>query len=278
MLNEDDRNKGAVMAAIRCGESDENILSDFHITSGTLKSIKTTFRKIETMLGELKPVSEIAQSAKCSEEFIEEVRRIIETDEETLMEEATRDQETTSEPEPQKPPPKKGNKAKHIDQNLKNVGEEQTAAVLVGDAGDIAKEVAIQRQDLGKFVMEVMGTVAMQFGYKDLKEFLKDEVFDFWLKNQGRIQEMEACIVEYETINQQLQDALERDMIGLYIAKCLDRITVSAMIGGGELDPEKLYAYKKVLLTDPVFLKQLYDTIHNVPADSVKEGEIAYAT
>ncbi len=275
MLNDDDRNKGAIMAAIRCGESDEDILSDFHITSGTLKAIKTTFRKIETMLGELKPVSEIAQGAKCSEEFIEEVRRIIETDEKTLLDEAT-SQET--EPEPQKPLGKKGNKAKHIDQNLKNVGEEQTAAVLVGDAGDIAKEVAIQRQDLGKFVMEVMGTVAMQFGYKDLKEFLKDEVFDFWMKNQGRIQEMEARIGECEAINQQLQDALEMNMIGLYIAKCLDRITVSAMIGGGELDPEKLFAYKKVLFTDPVFLKQLYDAIHNVQADSFKEGEIAYAT
>lgn len=267
MLNEDDRNKGAIMAAIRFGESDEDILSDFHITSGTLKAIKTTFRKIETMLGELKPVSEIAQGVKCSEEFIEEVKRIIETDEGTLMEEATRDQETTSEPEPQKPPPKKGNKAKHIDQNLQNVGEEQTAAVLVGDAGDIAKEVAIQRQDLGKFVMEVMGTVAMQFGYKDLKEFLRDVVFEFWLKNQGRIQEMEAQNEELNIMNQQLRDALEQDMVGVLVANKMDNI-ICILAEKGTFDPERLpqilTEYKKVLASDPVFLRQLYESIHKL--------------
>lgn len=279
MLDEDDRNKGIVMAAIRCGESEDEIRSKFKISTGTLTAIKTEYEEIKNQLDNLRAVSEIAEELQCSEEFVEEVKHIIETDVETLF------KEVMAAPEQQqqksKSQGKKESKAKGIDKNLKKVGEEQTAAVLVGDAGDIAKGVAIQRQDLGKFVMEVMGTVAMQFGYKDLKVFLRDVVFDFWMRNQGRIQEMEACIGEYEAINQHLQEALERDMIGLYIAKCLDRITVSAMIGGGELDPDKLYAYKKVLLTDPVFLKQLYDAIHNVPADSgkLKEGEReAYAT
>lgn len=279
MLDEDDRNKGIVMAAIRCGESEDEIRSKFKISTGTLTAIKTEYEEIKNQLDNLRAVSEIAEELQCSEEFVEEVKHIIETDVETLF------KEVMAAPEQQqqksKSQGKKESKAKGIDKNLKKVGEEQTAAVLVGDAGDIAKGVAIQRQDLGKFVMEVMGTVAMQFGYKDLKVFLRDVVFDFWMRNQGRIQEMEACIGEYEAINQHLQEAIERDMIGLYIAKCLDRITVSAMIGGGELDPDKLYAYKKVLLTDPVFLKQLYDAIHNVPADSgkLKEGEReAYAT
>jgi hypothetical protein len=279
MLDEDDRNKGIVMAAIRCGESEDEIRSKFKISTGTLTAIKTEYEEIKNQLDNLRAVSEIAEELQCSEEFVEEVKHIIETDVETLF------KEVMAAPEQQqqksKSQGKKESKAKGIDKNLKKVGEEQTAAVLVGDAGDIAKEVAIQRQDLGKFAMEVMGTVAMQFGYKDLKAFLKDDVFDFWLKYQGRIREMEALIEELKTINQYLQEAIERDMIGLYIAKCLDRITVSAMIGGGELDPDKLYAYKKVLLTDPVFLKQLYDVIHNVPADSgkLKEGEVeAYAT
>jgi len=279
MLDEDEKNKGAVMAAIRCGESDIQIRSRFKISTGTLTAIKTEYEEIKNQLDDLRTISEIVEELQCSEEFVEEVRRIIETDVETLF------KEVVAPPEQQqqktKPQGKKESKAKGIDKNLKKTGEEQTAAVLVGDAGDIAKEVAIQRQDLGKFVMEVMGTVAMQFGYKDLKVFLRDDVFDFWLKYQGRIREMEALIEELKIINQHLQDAIERDMIGLYIAKCLDRITVSAMIGGGELDPDKLYAYKKVLLTDPVFLKQLYDVIHNVPADSgkLKEGEVeAYAT
>jgi len=280
MLDEGERNKGAVMAAIRCGESEEEIRSKFRISTETLTAIKTEYEEIKNQLDDLRAISEIAEELQCSEEFVEQVKYIIETDVETLFKEVAEAPEHQQ--QKQKSPGKKGgSKAKHIDQNLKNIGEEKIAEVLVGDAGDVAKEIAIQRQDLGKFVMEVMGTVAMQFGYKDLKGFLRDVVFDFWMRNQGKIQEMEACIGEYEAINQQLQEALERDMIGLYIAKCLDRITISAMIGGGELDPDKLYSYKKVLLTDPVFLKQLYAAIHNIPADSgkLKEGEVeAYAT
>lgn len=262
MLNEDDRNKGAVMAAIRCGESDEDILGEFRITSKTLTAIKTTFRKIETMLGELKPVSEIAQGAKCSEEFIEEVKRIIETDEQTLLEEATSDPEPL--PEPQKPTGKKGNKAKHIDQNLKNVGEEQSAAVLVDDAGEISKGIATQRQAIGKFVMEKMSTVAMQFGYPDIFVWLEDEVFPFWIQNQGRIKELDAQIQELLIINQQLQEAIDLNILGVFIAKKVDSIMYASVLGGGDLDVEKLHAYKQVLLTDPVFLKQLYDYLNNV--------------
>ena len=278
MLNEDERNKGAVMAAIRCGESDDEIRSKFSITTETLTAIKNEYMDIKRQLDDLRAISEIADEFECSEEFVEGVKHILETDVETLYNETDVGEQRQ---EKKKPPGRRGgSKPKHTDQNIKNAAEEKIADVLVGDAGDVAKEIAIQRQDLGKFVMEVMGTVAMQFGYKDLKEFLRDVVFDFWLKNQGKIQEMEARIVEYETINQLLQEAVEQNMIGVYIAKCLDRITVSAMIGGGELDPDKLFAYKQVLLTDPVFLKRLYDAIHNVPADSGElKGEVeAYAT
>jgi hypothetical protein len=268
MLDEAEKNKGAIMAAIRCGESDEDILSGFHITSGTLKAIKKTFEKIETMLGELKPVSEIAQGAKCSEEFVEEVRRILSTDEDILIQEATREQT----PEPQDHSKTKGLKGKDIDKILKKVGQEQSAAVLTDDAGDIAKGVTIQRQDIGKFVMEIMGTVAMQFGYKDLKLFLQDE-HEFWVKNQGRLSEMEAQIEELSIINQQLQDALERDMVGVLVAKKMDGI-ICILAEKGTFDPEKLpqilTEYKKVLASDPVFLRQLYDSIHNIP--TLNEG------
>lgn len=271
MMNDEEKIRGAIMAAIRCGEPDDDILSGFHIRSSTLTSIKTEFEKISTMLTGLIPISEIAKSIKGSEEFVEEVRRIIETDEETLIGQATGDREQPQ--EPQKPPGKKGSKAKHIDQNLKNVGEAQSAEVLVGDAGDIAKEVAIQRQDLGKFVMEDMGTVAMQFGYKNLKEFLRDEVFEFWLKNRGRIQEMEALIEELKTINQELRGALEQDMVGLLVAKKMDKI-ICILAEKGTFDPERLpqilTEYKKVLASDPAYLRQLYDSIHNI--QTLNEG------
>jgi len=282
MLDEDERNKGAVMAAIRCGESNDEIRSKFNILTNGLTAIKTEYEEIKNQLDNLRAVSEIAEEFQCSEGFVEEVRRIIETDVETLFKEVTAAPEQKQ--EKQKPQGKKGgSKAKHIDKNLKNIGEEKTAEVLVGDAGDVAKEIAIQRQDLGKFVMEVMGTVAMQFGYKDQKQFLMDE-HDFWLKYQGRIREMEALIEELKIINQMLQDALEQDMIGVLVAKKMDGI-IGLVADKPNFDPEKLpqllIQYKKVLASDPVFLKLLYEAIHNIPTKSgeIKEGEIeAYAT
>lgn len=260
MLDKDEKNKGAIMAAIRCGVSDEDILSGFHIISGTLKAIKTKFAKIEKMLGELKPVSEIAGSVKCSEEFVEEVRRIIDTDEEILIQEATRDQEQP--PEPQETPEKKPT-GKHIDKQMKKTADDQTAAVLVDDAGEISKGIAIQRQEIGRFVMEEMSTVAMQFGYPDIFVWLKDEVFPFWIQNQGRIKELDAQLQEVITLNQQLQEAIDLNILGVFIARKVDGIMYASVLGGGDLDVEKLHAYKQVLLTDPVFLKQLYDHLNN---------------
>ena len=40
------------------------------------------------------------------------------------------------------------------------------------DAGTIGKELAIKRQELGKFVIDSMDGPAREFGYADLKEFL----------------------------------------------------------------------------------------------------------
>ena len=282
MLDEDERNRGAVMDAIRCGESDDEIRSKFRISTVTLTAIKTEYEEIKSQVDDLRAVSEIAEELQCSEEFVEQVKHIIETDVETLFKEVAEAPERQQ--QKQKPPGKKGgSKAKHIDKNLKNIAEEKTAEVLVGDAGDVAKEIAIQRQDLGKFVMEVMGTVAMQFGYKDQKQFLMDE-HDFWLKYQGRIREMEALIEELKIINQMLQDALEQDMIGVLVAKKMDGI-IGLVADKPNFDPEKLpqllIQYKKVLASDPVFLKLLYEAIHNIPTKSgeIKEGEVeAYAT
>jgi len=282
MLDEDERNKGEVMAAIRCGESDDEIRSKFEITTPMLTAIKTEYEEIKNLLVDLRAVSEIAEELQCSEEFVEQVKYIIETDVETLFKEIM----VAPEQQQQKPKPpgrKGGYKATHIDKNLKNIGDEQTAAVLVGDAGDIAKAVAIQRQDIGKLVTEVMGTVAMQFGYKDLKQFLRDQ-HDFWLKYQGRVREMEALIEELKIINQQLQDALEQDMIGVLVAKKMDGI-IGLVADKPNFDPEKLpqllIQYKKVLASDPVFLKLLYDAIHSIPTKSgeIKGGEVeAYGT
>lgn len=274
MMDEEESNKGAVMAAIRCGESDDEIRSKFNILTSGLTAIKTEYEEIKNQLDDLRAVSEIAEELQCSEEFVEQVKHIKETNVETLFKEVA----AAPERQPKKPKStgkKGGSKAKQIDKNLKNIGEEKTAEVLVGDAGEVAKEIAIQRQDLGKFVMEVMGTVAMQFGYKDQKQFLMDE-HDFWMKYQGRVREMEALIEELTIINQQLQDALEQDMIGVLVARKMDGI-IGLVADKPNFDPEKLpqllIQYKKVLASDPVFLKLLYEAIHNIPTNSGGEVE-----
>ncbi len=252
MLDEDDRRKGAIMAAIRCGESNEDILAEFHISSGTLTAIKKEFGTIQTMLGELKPVSEIADSLDCSEEFIEEVRRIIETDIETLVREAEAGEEPwrpEQTEQPEKPKGKKGaGKARDIDKSLKKTGEEQAASVLVSDAGDISRDVATKRQEIGRFVMEEMGTVAAQFGYSDHKAFLQ-MIFEFWINNYGKLQEKDQQIAELTVVNGELQAVVDQDIKKLFIARSLDRVVIAALMGGGTLDADTLQAYKRILET-----------------------------
>ena len=134
MLDEDDTKKSLVIAAIRCNEADEDIRNMFRISSGTLEAVKGEYYKIKKMIEEVRPVNEIAGEVKCSEEFVEEVKRIIETDEESLIEEVE---------QAMKPPPKsqgKKTKVKNVDKKLKHTGEEQAAAVLVTDAQLIIRE------------------------------------------------------------------------------------------------------------------------------------------
>ncbi len=271
MLSKDDKKKGTIMAAIRCEWTDDEILDEFHITSGTLTAIKAEYETIRTQLEEMSSISEIAENLNCSEEFIEEVKHLIETDEETLVKEA----EEAGGDEEAEQPKTKGKKGKGkgtIDKNMKKTADDQTAAVLVDDAGEISKGIAIQRQEIGRFVMEEMSTVAMQFGYPDIFVWLKDEVFPFWIKNQGRIKELEAQVQELLIINQQLQEAVDKDILSVFIARKLDSIMYASVLGGGDLDAGKLHEYKQVLLTDPAFLKQLYDFLH------ANKGDLSYGT
>jgi hypothetical protein len=62
-------------------------------------------------------------------------------------------------------------------------------------------------------------------------------------------------------------------MLGLLVAKKMDNI-ICILAEKGTFDPERLpqilTEYKKVLASDPVFLRQLYDSIHNIP--TLNEG------
>lgn len=276
MLDENDKRKGEIMVAIRMGESDDDIRSNFNISTGTLKAIKSEYESIKKQLGEVKPVSEIAKSIQCSEEFIEEIKHFIETSEETLYEEAEANQEESK--KETKPKGKGKGKPKDIDTSLKNTADSETAAVLVGDAGDVAKAVAIQRQEIGKFVMETMATTAMQYGYTSYTDWLQ-LLFDFFIQNNGRLNVLMAQLEEYKVANQSLLEELEKDIIGVIVNRRMDGIIALAS-ERPNFDPEKLpqllAQYKQVLASDRVFLKQLYDAIHAIPKNS---GEVeVYAT
>lgn len=268
MLNEE-TNKGEIIAAIRCGDSDDEIRELFNIGSGTLDNIKNVYEKIERQLKELKPVTEIARELQCSDEFVQQVQHIIITDVETLIKEA---QEAPDEPEedhnqnPQEgdrtqkpsstPPDKKQTPRVPRDMNktLKKTAEAQTASVLVNDAGDIGKDVAIKRQEIGKFVTETMATAAMQYGFTDFIDWLQ-VLFDFFVNNYGRMQEKDEQIAEITEINQQLRAELQRNIIRIHINRCLDHAVTASLLGGGTLDFETLEAYQRLLeSTNPELL------------------------
>lgn len=198
-----------------------------------------------------------------------------ETDQDQLQES---EPETEPEQEPEEQEKEKETKKaksklkalKKIDDTLKTTAELSTASVLVTDAGDIGKAIAIQRQELGRYVMETMGTVAGQFGFTSYREFITT-IYNFWINNQGKIGDLQNQIEELTDINQQLQDSLDMDIVRLFIAKSIDRITVAALMGGGTLDLDSLIAYKNLLLTNPDLVKMSMSIINN------KGGEQIYA-
>jgi hypothetical protein len=146
----------------------------------------------------------------------------------------------------------KSSSTKDLAQKMARSGEGETADVLLKDAGEIAKSLALERQEIGKLVQEYVGTIAAQYGYTNYQAFL-EHLLNFWIENQGRIKEMEEEIAQYiELVNQQ-NEILETDMVRATIAKSLENVTYAAMMGGATLDErfmDILEAYKHLLITD----------------------------
>jgi hypothetical protein len=142
---------------------------------------------------------------------------------------------------------------KDLAQKMARSGEGETADVLLKDAGEIAKSLALERQEIGKLVQEYVGTIAAQYGYTNYQAFL-EHLLNFWIDNQGRIKEMEEEIAQYvELVNKQ-NEILETDMVRVAIAKSLENVTYAALMGGATLDErfmDILEAYKHLLITDP---------------------------
>jgi hypothetical protein len=275
----DDKIKISIFHALNEGQTSNQIFREFHISNTDLKKLVQEYELIKQQLEQLKSPEEIATELGLSHDYLENVRNIIETN--IIIPSQTEEQgeERISEPEPEdegkqeieeieaeedieKPKSKsksktKGNSnsksTKDLAQKMARSGEGETADVLLKDAGEIAKSLALERQEIGKLVQEYVGTIAAQYGYTNYQAFL-EHLLNFWIDNQGRIKEMEEEIAQYvELVNKQ-NEILETDMVRVAIAKSLENVTYAALMGGATLDErfmDILEAYKHLLITDP---------------------------
>ena len=289
----DDELKISIFHALNEGQTPNQIFREFHISNTDLKKAMQEYELIKQQLEQMKSSDEISNELGLSQEYLEKVQHIIETnlynlnegldkedvdhiDSDTVVD-ITPSQGKIPEPEPEpedegkpeteeteedieKPKTKsktKGNSksksTKDLAQRMAKSGEGETADVLLKDAGEIAKSLALERQEIGKLVQEYVGTIAAQYGYTNYQAFL-EHLLNFWIENQGRIKEMEEEIAQYiELVNQQ-NEILETDMVRVTIAKNIENITYAALMGGATLDErfmDILEAYKHLLITDP---------------------------
>jgi hypothetical protein len=279
----DDDLKIPIFRALKAGQTHNQIIREFHTSNADLKKAVQEYEIIKQQLEQMKSLEEISNELYLSYDYLEKVRDIIETgthtdnlNEEIIKTDAGQGETPEQEPEDEKIPeieeegeediekPKtksksktKGNSksqsTKDLAQKMAKSGEGETADVLLKDAGEIAKSLALERQEIGKLVQEYVGTIAAQYGYTNYQAFL-EHLLNFWIENQGKIKEMDEEIAQYiELVNQQ-NEILETDMVRVTIAKSLENVTYAALMGGATLDErfmDILEAYKHILITDP---------------------------
>ncbi len=281
----DDKFKISIFHALNEGQTSNQIFREFHISKTDLKKLVQEYELIKQQLEQMKSLEEISNELGLSYEYLEKVRNIIETDIGTdkaneemdatqlqgeipeqypeLEQEDEGKQEIEEievEEDIDKPKTKtksrgnsKSKSTKDLTQKMARSGEGETANVLLKDVGEIAKSLALERQEIGKRVQEYVGTIATQYGYTNYQVFL-EHLLNFWIENQGRIKEMEEEIAQYvELVNQQ-NEILETDMVRVAITKSLENITYAALMGGATIDErfmDILEAYKHLLITDP---------------------------
>lgn len=284
----DDELKLSVFRAFKSGHTENQIIRDTNLSKGTLRALFSEYETIKQQIEELKSLEEIARDLELPLEYLEQVRNIIETDPEKEETQGSGG-DVGTDVEQEKPQPQgrdteqeiergdepglagqeqvpkkgkeKGGKGKgkgkdDLDQKLVKSGEGQTAEVLLTDVGDIARSLALARQEIGKWVMEYVGTIAGQYGYTSYALFI-EHLLSFWIENQGKIKEMEEEIAQYTELINQLKEIVEINIAQLFIEKSIDNIMVAALMGGGSIDIPSLEAYKHLLITDPNTIRKL---------------------
>ncbi len=280
-----DKEKLSVFLALKLGTPIEKIMEDERINEKTLLVLHKEFDTIEQHLQQLHSVDEISKQLKLKPDYIEKVRHIIETDPEKLQEEIEEpnpipdngEQDQSDQPieeeikDENKSPKKKdkkagkGGKDKNVNEKMESSGEGEIAELLIKDVSDIAKSMAIDRQELGKHAMECYSTAASQFGYTDLMQFM-DYIFNFWIENQGKISEMQETIEVYEELIDQLKGVVDMNIAQVFVESSIERVLTASLLGGAtRIDFETLEAYRQFLMSDPNTINKLKKLIgqHN---------------
>ena len=280
----DDELKVSILQSLKAGHTERQILNEFNISKSGLRTILSEYEIIKQQMEEMKSLQEISIDLELTQDYLEKIRNIIETEQEKSDEETgfnddsnfdipppeEKEPENEDEPEPeietelkQKPKGGKGGKKKdankNIEQKMESSGAGEAANILLKDAGEIAKSLAIERQEIGKLVQEYVGTIAAEYGYTNHQVFL-EHLINFWIENQGKLKEMEEENAQLRELVNQQNEILDTGIVQGLMIKSIEKITYAALMGGTIMDErfmEILEAYKNVLIIDPTIIKKL---------------------
>jgi hypothetical protein len=260
---------GAAIRAIKLGHPDKIISHTLGITSGTLNIIKKDFEEITKMHQQGRLWYVAAEMLMKEKGMIWYAYHVLDSTKEELEAEILAETggtprlkapDTPPEPgEPGDPEPKekrepkekgapkgkKGIKSDKIDEAIGEEAARPSGEALMEDAGNIGKEIAVRRQEIGRYV-ETMDGAARDLGFSDLKIFL-ETIFTYFLSNYGRGEQKDQQIQELSEVNQMLITALDDRNRKAFISKAIDSHVFQTMQRGITIKPENLLAYSQFL-------------------------------
>lgn len=284
---------GAVFRAIKLGYPDKVIADTLGITISTLTLIKKEFEEIKNIHGQgrpwyeaaelmLKDKSEVWYAYHCLDSSKEELEGEIlaekdgtprlKAPEPPKSQEEDNNTEKTEKPE--KKPPGRGAKKKDIkdvkkekiDEAMKEEAARPSGEVLMEDAGNIGRELALKRQDIGKFVMDTMDSAARDLGFTEHKVFL-EEIYTYYIQNYGTSEQKDTQIRELTELAEELSAKLNEDTRKKYIVIVQNTHVMETLDRGLPLKPENLLAHFR-------YLEELLKPISTENLLKLKPGEI----
>jgi len=264
---------GAVIRAIQLGFPDKIIANTLGITSSTLTLIKKDFEEIKGSKDLGRTWDETADITMKDKGMVWYAYHVLDSTQEELESEILAENEGkarlkappeqppkkepaggrgTEEPKKtehrEKAPPKKepkNIKKEKIDEAIGDEAARHSGEALMEDAGNIGREIAIRRQEIGRYV-ETMDGPARDLGYSDLKVFL-ETIFTYFISNYGKGEQKDAQIQELTEANQMLISALDDRNRKAFISKAIDQHVFETMRRGMPIKPENLLAYSQYL-------------------------------